>query len=446
MYSSVIGQRYKAPQTSAIWSYEEKIKTMRLLWIALAENQYQLGVSCITQEGIDEMKQQVDNINVQAINDYEEKFHHDIMAHLQAYCDICPAASSFIHLGATSNYINDNCELILVKKSFKILHKKLLCLMEIIKNISLMYADVPTLAYTHLQKAQLITIGKRFTMYYDELNMVLLKWNYSTKNTRFRGICGTVGSEDTLLELLESREKCKQLNANLASHFGFEDVFSVCNQTYSRSIDVETLHCLSLLCQTIYKIMNDIRLLSAKEEIYEAFGQDQVGSSAMPYKRNPINCEKLCSLCRYVVTQEMGMIHTYMNQWLERSLDDSAIKRIVMPESFLLCEHILDSSCKVIKNLCFDKEKIQSNVQEHIKYIVSEKIILKGVKEGHSRNEVHEWLRQKLLKNEENPILEKLSKNISTNPQDYIGNCVAIVHEYYSSSNALNGEQEKYTL
>ena len=172
MYSSVIGQRYKAPQTSAIWSYEERVKTMRLLWIALAENQYHLGVSCITQEGINEMKQQVDNINVQAINDYEEKFHHDIMAHLQAYCDICPAASSFIHLGATSNYINDNCELILVKKSFKILHKKLLCLMEIIKNISLMYADVPTLAYTHLQKAQLITIGKRFTMYYDELHMV----------------------------------------------------------------------------------------------------------------------------------------------------------------------------------------------------------------------------------------------------------------------------------
>ncbi len=438
-YTSVIGSRYQAPLLNKIWCSQNKIKTMRLLWFQLAKVQYKLGLKEIINEtGLQELEEHLEVIDLNKIDEYEKIYAHDIMAHIHAYSDLCPNAKSFIHLGATSNYINDNCDLILMRNSLQILIPKIESLFDILKELSLKYINTPTLAYTHLQKAQLITIGKRFAMYNSELYNIYQKWIHILEHMEFRGVRGTVGSEDSILKIMGNREQCKLLNEKLATHFGFTNIMPLCNQTYSRSIDVDMLHLLSILCQFIYKMSSDMRLLSSKEEVYEAFGEKQVGSSAMPYKKNPIHCEKLCSLCRYVVNQESAMVQTYMAQWLERSLDDSAIKRIVLPESFLLSEHILDSSIQVFKNLVFNLPKIEESVHIHMKHIISEELIIRGVKAGFHRNEIHEYIRNCTVNNisyANHYILKDLIKEISYNPNDYIGNCVELVNEFYAEYN-----------
>ncbi len=435
-FESVIGNRYEAPLLNKIWCSKNKIIQMRLLWIQLAKIQQSFGLeNIINSIGIEEMENNLENIDLEKINLYENQLHHDIMAHIHAYSDLCPNASSFIHLGATSNYINDNCDLILMRNSLKLLLPKIEELFNLLKEISFQYIDIPTLAYTHLQKAQLITIGKRFAMYNSELYDVYQKWHSTLNELKFRGVRGTVGSEDTILKILGNNEKCKLLNEKLASHFGFSKVLPLCNQTYSRSIDVNILHILSILCQFIYKMNSDLRLLSSKEEVYEAFGEKQVGSSAMPYKKNPINCEKICSLCRYVVNQESAIVHTYMTQWLERSLDDSALKRIVLPETFLLTEHILNSTIKVMKKLVFNLPIIHKNIESHMKHIISEELIIRGVKAGYERNEMHEYIRYCVMNQidyKTHHVLKLFIEDTSYNPLDYIGNCISLVQDFYA--------------
>ncbi len=443
-FESVIGNRYEAPLLNKIWCSKNKIIQMRLLWIQLAKVQQSLGLeNIIHQKGIEEMENNLENIDLEKINIYENQLHHDIMAHIHAYSDLCPNASSFIHLGATSNYINDNCDLILMRDSLKILLPKIEELFNVLKAISFQYINTPTLAYTHLQKAQLITIGKRFAMYNSELYDIYQKWCNTLNELKFRGVRGTVGSEDTILKILGNNEKCKLLNEKLASHFGFSKILPLCNQTYSRSIDVNIIHILSTLCQFIYKMNSVLILLSSKEEIYEAFGEKQVGSSAMPYKKNPINCEKICSLCRYVVNQESAIVHTYMTQWLERSLDDSALKRIVLPETFLLSEHILNSTIKVMKKLVFNLPIIHKNVEDHMKHIISEELIIRGVKRGYERNEIHEHIRYCVMNQidyKTHNVLKLFIEDISYNPLDYIGNCISLVNDFYAEYNIAREE------
>lgn len=433
-FESVISKRYEAPILSKLWCPNNRIKIMRQLWIDLASIQKELGLVYISEESIKELIDNRDNIDFDKIKNYELRYKHDIMAHIKAYSDLCPNGGKIIHLGATSNFINDNADVILVKNSFKSINYQVKSLIECFKENAKKYSTTPTIAYTHLQAAQLITIGKRFSMWLQDL---LIDYDNLTKlKIPFRGIKGTVGSEDTLLKLFNNDlSKCDKLNEKLAQNYSFDTRIIVCGQTYSRKHDVKYINLLSSICQSIYKIMNDIRLLSGKGEVYEKFGEEQIGSSAMPYKKNPITCEKICSLCRYVINQEQNMVQTYINQWLERSLDDSAIKRIIFPECFLLVEHILNESSKVISNLHFNLKYISEQVNNHMVNVISEEIIINGVKNGFSRQYIHEKLRQILTNNENNSIFTSfnndkvieniiIDNNISFNPLNYIGRSI----------------------
>lgn len=433
-FESVINKRYEAPILSKLWCPNNRIKIMRQLWIDLASIQKELGLNYISEESIKELIDNRDNIDFDKIKNYELRCKHDIMAHIKAYSDLCPNGGKIIHLGATSNFINDNVDVILLKNSFKSINYEVKTLIECLKENAKKYSSTPTIAYTHLQPAQLITIGKRFSMWLQDL---LMDYDNLTKlKIPFRGIKGTVGSEDTLLKLFNNDlSKCDKLNEKLAQTYSFDTRIIVCGQTYSRKHDVKYINLLSSICQSIYKIMNDIRLLAGKGEVNEEFGEEQVGSSAMPYKKNPITCEKICSLCRYVINQEQNMVQTYINQWLERSLDDSAIKRIIFPECFLLVEHILMESSKVISNLQFNLKYISEQIDKHMVNVISEEIIINGVKKGLSREYIHEKLRQILTNNENDSIftcfnndkvIENIiiDNNISFNPLNYIGRSI----------------------
>ena len=431
-FQSVINTRYKSPLLSKIWAPDNRVKIIRQLWIDLAIEQQKLGIKSISIQAIDELIKYRDIIDYNKINEYEMLFKHDIIAHIHAYSDLCPTGGKILHLGATSNFINDNSDSILIKDCFHILFQKMTTFVSLLKHKSLEYANIPTIAYTHLQPAQLITIGRRFAMWVQDVSIDLNKLQNTT--IPFRGIKGTVGSEDTLLKLFNgNHELCDKLNQELANKYHFNTHITICGQTYSRKYDVEIIHSLSLICQTIYKIMNDIRLLSGKMEVYEKFEKHQVGSSAMPYKKNPINCEKICSLCRYIINQEQSITQTYINQWLERTLDDSAIKRIIYPECFMLLEYILDQSIIIINDLCFNFKYINSLVQTHMINIISEEIILKGVEMGYSRIDIHEKLR-KILTNDNTSYDSLLSDtvikhiintyNITNDPLNYIGRSI----------------------
>ena len=453
-YISPINTRYKAPILSKLWSSDTKIIKMRELWIDLATFQKHLGVTSITIEGINEMTQNIFNIDYDKINEYESKFKHDIMAHIYAFSDLCPNAKNFIHLGATSNFINDNVDMIIIKDSLNTVHNLLFKLFQVLKNKSLTYIDLPTLAYTHLQPAQLTTVGKRFTTWNSDIYIDLTNLDNMIKKLPFRGIKGTVGTEDTIFKLFDNdNDKCDALNEMFCHKYNFENNLKICGQTYSRKYDVLVFQNISSICQTIYKIMNDIRLLSSKMEIYEFFDKEQIGSSAMPYKMNPITCEKICSLCRYVINQENCMSQTYLNQWLERTLDDSAIKRIIYPNCFLLLEHILNETIKCISTLIINNNQITNNVLSHMPYILSEQIILNGVKLGYSRQDIHERLRiiltkikqgdqshynltnniKSIFKNDD--IIDIIIKttNISIDPENYIGRSVHQINTFYEN-------------
>ena len=453
-YISPINTRYKAPVLSKLWSSDTKIIKMRQLWIDLATFQKQLGVATITIEGIDEMTQNISNIDYDKINEYECKFKHDIMAHIYAFSELCPNAKNFIHLGATSNFINDNVDMIIVKDSLKIVCELLFKLFQVLKDKSLTYIDLPTLAYTHLQPAQLTTVGKRFTTWNSDIHIDLINLENMMTKLPFRGIKGTVGTEDTIFKLFDNdHEKSDALNEMFCHKYNFENNLKICGQTYSRKYDVLVFQNISSICQTIYKIMNDIRLLSSKMEIYEFFDKEQIGSSAMPYKMNPITCEKICSLCRYVINQENCISQTYLNQWLERTLDDSAIKRIIYPNCFLLLEHILNETIKCISTLIINNNQITNNVLSHMPYILSEQIILNGVKLGYNRQDIHERLRIILIKIKQDTqnhydvlndiksvfknddIIDNIIKttNISVDPENYIGRSVHQINTFYES-------------
>ena len=439
-YNSVIGVRYGAPLLSVVWSPQNKIQTMRDLWIQLALIQKELGIESIMDEGIEEMRMNQNNIDYDLIERYEKKYKHDIMAHIHAYGDICPKAKSFIHLGVTSNFINDNSDSILIKRSFDVIKQKLDILFDTLKRRSLEYKDEPTLAYTHFQRAQLITVGKRFTMWNSDILLLIENLRDNLK-IPFRGVKGTVGSEDTILKLFKgNHEKCKLINKLLSDHYGFDDYLKITGQTYSRLYDVFIFQHISSISQTLYKIMNDIRLLMSKMEIQESFSSQQIGSSAMPYKMNPITCEKICSITRYLMNLETSMNQTYMNQWLERSLDDSALKRIILPEAFLLLEHVLDESIRVIDKLVIHEKVIEREVETHFQHIISENIIVKGVEMGYDRQELHERIRQILIYknadyNKDDILREIIEKNDimmeDINKGEYIGRCVEQIEEFY---------------
>lgn len=438
MFDSPIGTRYSHKELEDIWSNIHKIKSMRDLWINLAIYQKHLGVSRITIEGIEEMKINKDIINNDTIDKYEEMFKHDIVANIHAFGELCPQAKSFIHLGATSNFINDNVDLIRMKKSLYVIKDELNILFTTLKNLSLEYIDVPTLAYTHLQKAQLTTIGKRFTMWNSDIVVDLNEITNLIHELPFKGIKGTVGTEDSILQLLQTPEKCYELNELLRNHYKFDKSIHICGQTYSRKYDVKIVQCLSNIAQSLYKIASDFRLLSSKMELLENFGTEQVGSSAMPYKKNPIMCEKVCSLSRYIMNNQNNITNTYINQWLERTLDDSAIKRIVLPEIFVLLGYTIKETNKYLTQCVINKDIINKNVKDHMDNIMSEKIIIEGVKFGYSRQDIHEKLRYCQTNNisiYDDSIIKYIIERavIIKDPKQYIGLCIEQINNFYKN-------------
>lgn len=374
---------------------------------------------------------------------YELDTKHDIVANIHAFGDLCPHAKSFIHLGATSNFINDNVDLIRLRDSLVVIKEELYVLFSTLQKLSFKFIDFPTIAYTHLQKAQLTTIGKRFTMWNNDILIDMEELINLIDTLPFKGMKGTVGTEDTLLTLLNDKKKCNELNNKLAKHYNFDKTLLICGQTYTRKYDVKIFNCLTNIAQTLYKIMNDFRLLSSKMELIEHFSEYQVGSSAMPYKKNPITCEKICSLSRYIINNQNNMTNTYINQWLERSLDDSAIKRIVLPETFVLLGYIIHETNNVFKSCIINEDIIKQNVKSHMDNIISEKVIIEGVKRGYNRQDLHEKLRDCQINNKsiyEDTILKFIIEKafIIKDPREYIGLCNAQVKMFYESINIFN--------
>jgi adenylosuccinate lyase len=447
-YISPIGERYSAPNNSLIWNIMNRIKIMRNLWLSLAKSQFELGISCINEAQIKELEENISYIDLAKITHYENITKHDIMANILAYGDLCPNAKKIIHLGATSCFITDNADLIMIKQSLKIIKESLLI---IIQNLLLFiekYKLVPTLAYTHLQSAQLTTIGKRASLWLNDLFEDYKELNMFMDNLKFRGAKGTTGSEDSFLTLFNGdTNKCKLLNEKLANNYNFKYVEMVTSQTYSRKQDVKLFNILSNISQSFYKICNDMRLLASKGEISEYFLLTQVGSSAMAYKQNPITCEKICSLSRYIINQQNAMSNTYINQWCERTLDDSAIRRIIIPECFMLLENIENEFNNLIKNLVVHEDEIENKVKEHMPYVITEKILMISTLNGYDRQHTHDTLRkicmkiknknnlniEELFENElikENNNLIDLYRNLSKEPIEYIGNIPCQIDDF----------------
>ena len=448
-YESPLSSRYASPEMLYIFSADKKFTTWRRLWIALARAEMQLGLP-ITQAQIDEMEAHKDEINYAAAAQYERQLRHDVMAHIHAYGDLCPSAMPIIHLGATSCYVGDNTDVILMREGMLLLQKKLVNLIDRLTKFAMEYRGLPALGFTHFQPAQLTTVGKRATLWANELVMDLEELNHRIDTLQFRGVKGTTGTQASFLELFGGdHEKVRTLEKLVSAELGFEKVVPVCGQTYSRKMDANVLATLSAIAQSAGKFATDLRLLSHLKEMEEPFQDKQIGSSAMPYKRNPMRCERICSLARYVIADAMNPAFTAYNQWFERTLDDSANKRISIPEAFLAVDAILEIYLNVTDGLKVYPKVIERHLREELPFMATENIMMDAVKRGGDRQALHERIRVhsvaagKVVKEEggQNDLVDRIAADPAfgltkeeilahMDPKAYIGRCEAQVEEF----------------
>ncbi len=392
-YESPLSTRYASAKMQYVFSPEKKFRTWRRLWIALAEAEQELGLP-ITDEQIDEMKAHADDINFEVANQREKEVRHDVMAHVYAYGQQCPKAKGIIHLGATSCYVGDNTDLILMAEALDLVKKKLVNLINQLADFADRYRDLPTLAYTHLQPAQPTTVGKRATLWMQEFVMDLEDLTYVRDSLKLLGCKGTTGTQASFLELFDGdQDRVDQLDPLIAKKMGFSDCYPVSGQTYSRKVDTRVMDVLSGVAASASKMAGDLRLLQHLKEIEEPFEEKQIGSSAMAYKRNPMRCERITSLARYVVTDAGNPAVTSSTQWLERSLDDSANRRISLPEAFLAVDGILDLCLNVTQGLVVYPKVIERHLQDELPFMATENILMDAVKAGGDRQELHEKIR-----------------------------------------------------
>lgn len=439
-YVSPFSERYASKEMQYLFSSDKKFSTWRKLWIALAESEKELGLSQITNEMIEEMKSHIYDINYDAANKYEEKFRHDVMAHIYAYGDLCPKAKGIIHLGATSCYVGDNTDIIIMKEALLLLKKKLVNLFKNLANFAFNYKDTPTLAYTHFQAAQPTTVGKRASLWLQDFLIDLEDLDYVVSSLKLLGNKGTTGTQASFVELFKDEEAPIKLDKLIASKMGFKDTYPVSGQTYTRKIDCRIYNVLSSIATSASKMTNDIRLLQHEKEIEEPFETNQVGSSAMPYKRNPMRSERIASLSRYVISNMTNPYFTASSQWLERTLDDSANRRIVLSEGFLATDGMLDLCINVTEGLVVNEKVIEKHLKEELPFMITENILMDQVKEGGNRQELHEEIRKfsieasNRVKKEglDNDLFSRICAsdkfNISKdndylNPSKYIGLC-----------------------
>ena len=393
-YQSPLSERYASKEMQYIFSPDKKFRTWRRLWIALAETEKELGLN-ITQEQIDELKAHADDINYDVAKAREKEVRHDVMSHVYAYGVQCPKAKGIIHLGATSCYVGDNTDIIIMTEALKLVKKKLVNVIAELADFADKYKNQPTLAFTHFQPAQPTTVGKRATLWMQEFMLDLEDLDYVISTMKLLGSKGTTGTQASFLELFDGdNEKIDQIDPMIAEKMGFKECYPVSGQTYSRKVDTRVLNVLAGIAASAHKFSNDIRLLQHLKEVEEPFEKSQIGSSAMAYKRNPMRSERIASLSRYVMIDAMNPAITSATQWFERTLDDSANKRLSVPEGFLAIDGILDLCLNVVDGLVVYPKVIEKRLMSELPFMATENIMMDAVKKGGDRQELHEKIRQ----------------------------------------------------
>ncbi len=393
-YISPLSERYASYEMQNIFSQDRKFTTWRKLWIALAEVEKELGLD-ITDEQIEELKSHVDDINYEVAKEREKEVRHDVMSHVYAYGKQCPKAAGIIHLGATSCYVGDNTDIIIMADALSLVRKKILNVINDLSKFAEEYKDLPTLAFTHFQPAQPTTVGKRATLWIQDFLMDLEDLEYILGSLKLLGSKGTTGTQASFLELFNGdQKKVDAIDGMIAKKMGFEECYAVSGQTYSRKVDARVMNVLSGIASSAHKMSNDIRLLQHLKEVEEPFEKKQIGSSAMAYKRNPMRSERIASLARYVMVDALNPAITASVQWFERTLDDSANKRLSIPEGFLAIDGILDLCMNVVNGLVVNEKVIEKRLRQELPFMATENIMMDCVKKGGNRQELHELIRE----------------------------------------------------
>lgn len=447
-YESPLSSRYASDYMLQLFSSQKRIETWRRLWIALARAESKLGLP-ITAEQVAELEQHITDIDFEVAAAREKEVRHDVMAHVYAYGKVAPSAAGIIHLGATSCYVTDNGDMIIYRDALEYIRGELKAVIRNLADFADEYKALPTLGYTHYQPAQLVTVGKRAALWMQDFMADLEEVEFVLSSFKLLGCRGTTGTEASFKELFNGdRDKILQLNQMICDEFGFETYFDVAGQTYPRKFDSRILNCLSSIAQSCYRMANDIRLLQHDRQLEEPFEKNQIGSSAMAYKRNPMRSERICSLSRYLISDAANAHHTAAVQWLERTLDDSANRRISMPEGFLCADAILRLAKNVTSGLVVNEAIVEATVREYLPFIATENILMEGVKRGGDRQELHEVIRTCSMEATANMkaggkcnLMEILAKRPEfgmsleeleavLEPSLYTGNCAEQVAEY----------------
>ena len=447
LYVSPLVERNASREMAELFGAQTKFSMWRRLWLELAKTQKKLGLN-ITQGQINQMARHLDDINFNKAARYEMKFRHDVVAHIQTFADAAPKAAPIIHLGATSCFVADNADLIIMREALQITAGKLAAVINLLSKFAKKNRDLPTLGYTHYQPAQLTTVGKRATLWCYEFVMDLQEIEHRLETLPFRGVKGTTGTQASFLALFDgSHSKVKQLDKAIAAAFGFKNICAVTGQTYQRKIDTLVLNCLASIAQSAHKLCNDLRLLANLKEIEEPFEKSQVGSSAMAYKRNPMRCERVTALSRLVLSLASSPLMTASEQWLERTLDDSANRRVVIPEAFLAVDGILEILINVTGGLVVYPKVIAAHTSAELPFMATENILMAAVKAGGNRQELHQILKlyshaaaaQVKKFGKPNDLIARLKADIAfrkvdfekvLNPKSYVGRAPQQVNEF----------------
>lgn len=393
-YSHPLGERYASREMQAIFAPAHRFGTWRRLWLALAESQHELGLP-IPDQALEQMRQTLDDIDLDKAAEYERQFRHDVMAHVHLFGGVAPAAKGIIHLGATSAFIGDNTDLIQHREALTLIRDRIVRCVSHLAGFASTYKDLPTLGYTHFQPAQPTTVGKRATLWIQDLVLDLEEVEFRLEKLRFRGVKGTTGTQASFLELFEGDTgKVDELDQGVAQRMGFTERFGVTGQTYTRKLDAQVLGCLAGVAASASKMGNDLRLLANLREVEEPFESEQIGSSAMPYKRNPMRAERICGMARHVIALSQDPQYTTATQWLERTLDDSANRRLSIPDSFLALDGILVLVENIASGLVVNSGVIRRNLEVHLPFMASETILMHASAAGGDRQELHERIRQ----------------------------------------------------
>lgn len=465
IYESPLSSRYASEYMLNLFSPDKRYHTWRKLWVALARAEYKLGLP-VTAEQVEELEAHLnDEIDYGAVAAKEKLLRHDVMAHIHVYGESCPNAAGIIHLGATSCYVTDNADLMIYRDALNYIRGELVAVIKALGEFAMHYRAMPTLGYTHFQPAQLVTVGKRACLWIQDFMLDLDELDFVIENLKFHGCRGTTGTDASFLSLFDGdEEKVKELSRLIAEECGFDSMFAVAGQTYPRKYDSRILNVLSSIAQSAYRFANDMRLLQHLRQVEEPFEKNQVGSSAMAYKRNPMRCERICSLSRYIMADALNAPMTASTQWFERTLDDSANRRISLPEGFLACDAVLRLMRNVTNGLHVNEKIIEKTVLEYLPFIATENLLMSAVKKGGDRQELHEVIRRNSMEATARmkeglncDLLERLAADPEfpltreeitavMNPADFIGRAAQQVEEFIAGLNVSGANDEEVSI